>query len=269
MLSKIFAGLENLLSSEIETKDIFHKEETKGEVDTKAKPGPKVLTPEDILYFKEHECPVCARSFMHPTAKLRTAKYTHSDTDLRMYYDPIDPMYYDVIFCVHCGYAAIARNFKKISSKQELLIKEKISENFKPTEYPLVLSVDQAIERYKMALLSTVVKGGKDGEKAYLCLKLAWLHRDKKDEASEKEFMENALKGFTEAYQKETFPICGLEEHTLMYIMADLSRRLGDRESCLRYLGTLIVNKNVSPKLKDKALELKELVIKTTITKTK
>ena len=259
---KMFDGLEKLLANDIPDKDIFHKEDKENKKKSAAA-SPKEVTAEDILYFKEYECPVCTSSFMNSTAKLRTAKYIRSDTDLRMLYEPIDPMYYDIVFCVHCGYAAISRNFKKVTSKQEVLIKEKISQSFKSVEYPLVLSVDQAIERYKMALINTVVKGGKDGEKAYLCLKLAWLYRDKKDPLSEKEFTENAVKGFESAYQNETFPICGLEQHTLIYILADLSRRLGNRESCLRHLATLITDRSVNPKLKDKAKSLKDIVIAT------
>ena len=38
-------------------------------------------------------------------------------------------------------------------------------------------SYEKAIERYKLALYNTLVKKGKNSEKAYECLKISWLYR--------------------------------------------------------------------------------------------
>ena len=252
----IFKGLDKLLSAEVENIDIYNKNEDKNNKSV----AKKALEPKDVLYLKDYECPVCKNMFKNSTVKLRTTKYIRSDTDLKMYHEPLDPMYYDVIFCTNCGYAAISKQFAKLTAKQEELIKDRIMKNFKPTEYPLVLSLDQAIERYKMALFNTIVKKGKDGEKAYLCLKLAWLYRDKGDEKLERECIENSIHGFTEAFPKEDFPICGLEIHTLTYILADLSRRTGDDKKCLQYLGSIIVDRSANTRIKDKARMLKDMI---------
>lgn len=253
---KIFEGLEKILSTKVDNIDIYQKESKEASTSNKE----KVLKPEDVIYLKEYECYICNNVFENSTVKVRAAKYIRSDTDLKMFYEPVDPMYYDVIFCTKCGYATVSRQFKKLNTKQEEAIRERITKNFKPTEYPLVLSLDQAIERYKMALLNTIVKNGKDGEKAYICLKLAWLYRDKKDDKLERECIENAIHGFSEALQKEDFPLFGIERPTLMYILADLLRRTGDKEASLKYLSSIIVERGVNERVKDKARALKDMI---------
>lgn len=85
--------------------------------------------------------------------------------------------------CPKCGYSALSSNFDFLMPRQIKNIQEKISANFvKPEEPEDEYSYDDAILRHKMALLCTVVKQGKNSEKAYTCLKLAWLVRDKRNE---------------------------------------------------------------------------------------
>ena len=55
-----------------------------------------------------------------------------------------------------------------------------ISANFRPhTEYKELYTYDEALERYKVALANAIVKLAKPSEKAYICLKTAWLLRGK------------------------------------------------------------------------------------------
>lgn len=72
---------------------------------------------------------------------------------------------------------------------------------------------------------------------------MAWLYRgkaenlpkDSKDyqtqiielKKQELELLKNACEGFKSAYSKETFPMCGMDEITMMYLIADLCRRIG------------------------------------------
>ena len=67
-------------------------------------------------------------------------------------------------------------------SSQAKNIKEKISANFHyQPEAGKIYTYDDALTRHKMALLNTVVKNGKSSERAYTCLKMAWLCRGKRE----------------------------------------------------------------------------------------
>ena len=74
-------------------------------------------------------------------------------------------------------------------------------------------------------------------------------------------YIKQAYMGFTSAVQSETFPMCGMDEMTTIYLLADLARRSGDRAQALKLLGEVIVSKNAQGRLKEKARELKDLIM--------
>ena len=131
--------------------------------------------------------------------------------------------------------------------------------------------------RHKLALLSTVVKKGKASERAYVCLKLAWLTRGKSEtlpentenikevrtqlKAEEKEYIENAYEGFTAAFSKEEFPICGMDELTVSYLVSDLARQLGKYDEAKRFISRVITSRDTNERIKEKARMLKDMIM--------
>ena len=125
-------------------------------------------------------------------------------------------------------------------------------------------------------MANAVIKKGKASEKAYTCLKIAWLKRgmvenipsdepdkDKKAlkyKTEEKQYISKAYQGFTVAMSKELFPICGMDEWTYVYLVAELGYESADYAKSLKLLSDLVVSKAASPKLKDKARELRKLM---------
>ena len=164
--------------------------------------------------------------------------------------------------CNKCGYTAISSKFDKLTSSQESLIEKNITPKFFPKEYPPVYTVDIAIERYKLALINAIVKKGRSGEKAYICLKLAWFYRDKNDLENEVMYLKAAHKGFNDAFVNERFPICGLEENTLLYIIAAIGSRIGKIDDSLRILSRLIVKRGLNTRLKNKISDLRDILKK-------
>ena len=277
-MSDIFSDLQKLGIGNVG--NIF---ETEDDSKAKAKEQVKQLTPEELeaemLFEKSHKCPLCDKTFTAKTVRAGKAKMVSSDTDLRAKYANIDVNKYDAIVCPACGYAALARFFEMTTAPQRKLIKENISAGFKglPASDSPVTTYDEAIMNLKLALANAVVKKGKNSEKAYICLKMAWVIRGRLETPSEiskfsKEeiialkqeelaYIKQAYTGFTAAVQSETFPMCGMDEMTTIYLLADLARRSGDRAQALKLLGEVIVSKNAQGRLKEKARELKELIM--------
>lgn len=197
-----------------------------------------------------------------------------ADADLRPRYQGVDSLKYDAILCPKCGYAALNRYFNFVMASQAKNIKEKISSSFTyQQENELVYSYDDAIMRHKMALLNTVIKNGKCSERAYTCLKLAWLCRGKREQMmqeehkkediqklveEEKELIANAYEGFESAFSKEDFPMCGMDQYTMLYLLAELARRIGKVDEAKRYISKVLVARDAQPRIKNKAFELKE-----------
>ena len=238
---------------------------------------------EDFLLLKSIRCPVCDGVFRTTMIKSGRAKRKEPDMDLRPRFEYIDTNKYDVASCPHCGYTAIHRYFPHLSTLQMKLIKEGVCVKFKtaptkPIEEIEVLDYDTAIERYKLALYTTIVKKGQTSEKAYECLKIAWLLRGKieqltaegadknKDaiEACQKEydsFYQQAFDGYVKAMSSENYPMSGMDQSTVDLLIAAMAFNLGQYEYSSRFVSSLIVSRTASSNIKNRAHDMKEKII--------
>ena len=275
----IFSGLKNIGLGNMEGLNLF--EEPKKE-ESRSKPAP-VAPPKpqekDLIYDRSFVCPVCDSSFTAKIMKTSKARMLGSDQDLRARYENIDAAKYEVVMCPVCAYAALIRYFTNVTSAQAKLIKEKISQTVHLTAYDEeTYSYEQAMERYKLALVNAVVKRAKTSEKAYICLRNAWLLRgygeslrEKENpdtkliedlEKQENEFLENAYRGFTEARQSEMFPICGMNTITIDYLLSVLAIRFKEYDVATKLLSTVITSSGANARIKDKAREMKEQILR-------
>lgn len=278
-MGDLLSGLGQLGLGNLEDMNIFEKNDAGGKGDTPKSMKPKV-TEKDFIFDKSHKCPVCDHEFTSKTVKVGKAKLIGTDMDLRPKYVGVDPIKYDVIACPHCGYAALTRYFQYVTDAQLKSIKEKISANFKPqnTDDRETYTYEEALERYKLALANAIVKQAKASEKAYICLKTGWLLRSKgesldKDASDyaqvsaenakeEKSFLKNAMEGFINARQSESFPMCGMDESTVDYLIAVLATEFGKYDVASKLIGSLLTTQSTNPRMKEKARDLKEVVIK-------
>ncbi|MGN1083610.1 MAG: DUF2225 domain-containing protein [Lachnospiraceae bacterium] len=275
-MSSLLAGLEDLGLGELSGLEVYADIGAKEKRAVRAEAGTEEKhekTEEEYLFEKTHICPVCDKEFKAKTVRTGKAKLLGTDSDLRPRYQGIDPLKYDALVCPRCGYAAITRFFTTITSAQAKLIKEQISKKFHtPAEPEGVFTYDDAILRHRLALVSSMVKHSKISERAYVCLKTAWLLRGKGEECTqeqekkelyeqESEFLKTAYEGFMEAMSKEDYPICGMDEMTMLCVLADIGRRLGRYEEAGRLVSRVIISRSAPERIKNKARETKELIM--------
>ncbi len=232
----------------------------------------------DLIFDKTFECPVCDSKFTAKVMKSGKAKLLGTDQDLRARYEGIDSVKYDVQLCSCCGYAALSRYFMNVTSPQTKLIRQNISQKVQLHDYPNeTYSYDEALERYKLCLANTVVKHARASEKAYVCLKSGWLVRGyqeslveegstdqaKMDELKEMEdtYLLNAYNGFVEAVQSESYPMCGMDEMTINYLLAVLATRFKKYDVASKMLAIILTSHMANPRMKDKARDLKEQIL--------
>nr|WP_300658653.1 DUF2225 domain-containing protein [uncultured Acetatifactor sp.] len=274
----ILSGLKNLGLGNLENMDVFEgqkKQEAK-------KPEPVVAQKpqeKDLIYERSFTCPVCDTSFTSKVMKSNKARLLGTDQDLRPRYDGIDASKYEVVMCPVCGCAALMRYFTTITSAQAKLIRDNICQVLKMKPYQgETYTYEHALERYQLALAEAVVKRSKTSERAYICLKYAWLvrgyaedlkGRENPDEkqlaelaAQEGELLQNAYKGFTEARQTEMFPLCGMNEITVDYLLSVLAVRFKDYQVAVKLLGSIITSTSANARIKDRARDMKEQVVK-------
>lgn len=277
-MANLFSGLEAFGLGNMSNLEVYGSDEKNG-----SKPGAEgeekaKVVEADLIFDKSYNCPVCDKEFKSKMVKTGKVKLISADTDLRPKYQLVDSLKYDAIVCPHCGYAALNRFFNYITSGQAKLVKAQISSSFKGIKTDgEILTYDDAIARHKLALVNTIVKKSKLSERAYTCLKTAWMLRGKAEalmaedpngsreeiqklQKEELEFITNAYEGFVEAFSKEMFPMCGMDENTMTYLVADLARRIGKYEEASRWISKVLIARDANERIKSKARELKELI---------
>lgn len=188
-------------------------------------------------------------------------KFISSDADLHPNYEPMDPLLYDVLICPLCGYSAMTMFFNKFPDKQISLIRSGVTAKYQPRTFNQIMSYGEAIEKYKLALITAMVRGAKKGEMGYICTKIAWLYRLLGKEQSYKNFAHKAAVEFELAYQEEDFPICQMDEPTFGYLIAYflfISERYDDS---LKWTGKVVTNRNITSRLKERCIDLKSVIL--------
>lgn len=279
-MANIFSGLEGFGLKNLKNIDVFEEEKKKPE-GTQKEELP-VIEEKDLIFDKTFQCPVCDTEYKDKVIRTNHVKLLGTDTDLRPRHDKIDTIKYDICSCPRCGFTVMSRYFNDYISNVAIKnYKEQVGNNFRDSfEKKDYYDYNTAITRYKLCLLSTVVKNAKASEKAYVCLKTAWMYRGKREEIHRKkpnrdmelkvykeevEFLSTAYEGFVTAYQKETFPICGMDKHTVCYLIAELARRINKKEEAKKWVAKLLSENNITNKrIKERAVELKQLLSKDT-----
>ncbi len=283
-MDKILSGLAKFGLDENLVKDLFEEESSSAKPNGEPAAAKVVEPPKetDFLLLKSVRCPICDGAFRTPVIKSGRAKRKEPDLDLRPRFEYIDTNKYDVASCPKCGFTAMHRYFGHLAPVQVKLIKEGVLSKFKtPPAKPIteleVISYDAAIELYKIALYTSVVKKAHNSEKAYTCLKIAWLLRGKMEELSvdaekNKEaiaacqkdydtFYKQAFDGFVKAMSSENYPMAGMDQSTVDLLIAAMAYNLGQYEYSSRFVSSLIVSRTAGSNIKNRAHDLKEKIV--------
>lgn len=189
------------------------------------------------LYDKKIKCPVCNNQFT--TKKVRTSKLKliKRDADFLSYYEGENPLFYNVFVCPNCGYAALDEKFNKIKPREKEKIKNTISIKWNERNFSDKRTVDEAIDTYKLALLSGEILEYSKYDLGNICLRLCWLNKIKEDKEEEDRFAILARDLYRQAYTTESI---NMGTTTLSYLIGELSRQIGDREEALNWFNTTL-----------------------------
>ena len=233
----------------------------------------------DFLFTKTVRCVVCDQLFSARVVRASKARRLEPDKDLRPRFQYIDTLKYDILSCPHCGYTGMERYFTHLSPVQIKLIREGVCARFKSKGevVPDTYDYDTALDRYKLSLFNTIVKKGANSERAYTCLKMAWLCRgkaemlDESDEANaealkkcreeEMAYYEQAYEGMMKAIETETIPICGMDQDTLDLLMAEMAFKLEKYDVASKILGHLFSSKTANRNTMNRGVDLRQEIV--------
>lgn len=276
----LLSGMEKFGFSMDEELNILADDKPKKEAAPKKAAAPVVKQEKDFVIDKKVRCPVCDKEFLIKAVLTTKLKRLEPDFDLRPNYEHVDKCKYDFISCPRCGYSALDTTFAKIDTARVKLIKAEFCPSFKPQANEKIgdtYTYEYSIEKFKLALICTMKKRAKMSEKAYVCLKIAWLRRaqlkefendEKADpkvvEMVKKEyegFYAQAYEGFMKAVSQETPPYCGMAAEAVEFMLANMSVHYKKYDAAMKILARLIQSASTSRKLKDKCIELKDQIV--------
>ena len=194
----------------------------------------------DALYFLEKECAVCGGKFEVTCVRSRLT-LIKQDTDFCAYYKEINPYYYTIWACPHCGYAARDTDFATVTTSVATKIHEFLAGKEIKVNLCGIRSREQGIVAYKLAIFYAELAGAKAGSRAGLHLRLGWLYREGELVDEEGKALAKACECFEQALAQEWMPIGNMSELAVMYLVADLLRRTGGQDQkAMLYLSRIV-----------------------------
>lgn len=194
-----------------------------------------------LFYEKEVSCPICLTSFHTITIKANKNIPIGKDADFRQIYADVTPYFYDVWVCPSCHYAAPKALFLTVKHDETIAIAEVLSKS-KLKLNPLgEREPHNALLCHKLALLCLSYRNIPASAIAGLCLKTAWIYRILRD-PQELEYLQKAIRYYEEAYTAERFPIAGLTEIRLQYLLGELYRRVKNYPQSIQWFGKVVMS---------------------------
>lgn len=211
------------------------------------------------FYTKQVTCLNCQDDFASTRVRSRFVRVTSHESDFKPIYSnhDINPLYYNISVCPHCGFSFTDEFSPYFAPKTKDEIAMKITAQWTNRSYSSIRTIDEAIETYKLAYLSALYKKEKSLTIAGLTLRIAWLYRDQNLKSEEKRFLAIARNLYTDSYLAGDYSGTQMSETRVLYLIGELSWRIGDREEAVRNFSRVIEHQRTStePKIIQMAKE--------------
>ncbi|MGL5574856.1 MAG: DUF2225 domain-containing protein [Sarcina sp.] len=213
-----------------------------------------------MLFNKSITCPACQNNFKVKAVKVNAPRIERKDSDFFIIYKGINTYFYDVWICNKCGYSALKVDFEHLKGKQIDLVLNNIKPKWTPKIHPEIYDINLAIDRYKLALITSSIIRKKSSTNGMICLKIAWMYRLLENKTLEICFLEKALTLFEDTYLNETLPVYGMQKPNLLYMIGELHRRLGNYDKAIRNFSLVLVDQTASSRLKELTRDMRDLI---------
>ncbi|PKK90260.1 MAG: hypothetical protein CVV64_09850 [Candidatus Wallbacteria bacterium HGW-Wallbacteria-1] len=189
-----------------------------------------------IFYFATIKCIACNSEFKSPKIKHGKAKVTRRDEDLCPWYEGVNPLFYDFTLCPNCGTV-----FMDKIKAQSVAEKTRLIQTFKSIQNAGHLAdsernLEDARRLAKLTLLAINNTTSGPAALASVAMRISWFARYVGDAAEEEKFMKVALDNYEKTFVDGDgeFPM-----DNLLYIMGELTWRLGNYDGAKQWFGKL------------------------------
>ena len=193
-----------------------------------------------LLYDKELNCSLCSGEFTTKYVRSSKTILDDRDSDFCPYYQNNEnPVFYKPIICPRCGYGALKKNFKEITDEEKVKVLDRICRHWNGRDHGGLRDLEEAIRCYKHIQKNAEVMEKKASIQASISIRLAWCYRYKESKQETRQLRE-ALSHYKKAYMEEKLPIGNMDAVTLLYLIGEINRKLGNVEEARRYFSEVI-----------------------------
>ncbi|MHB9095731.1 MAG: DUF2225 domain-containing protein [Eubacteriales bacterium] len=190
------------------------------------------------LLHRNTTCPICENTFKTQVVKESKLKQTKRTGELRVLYEDVDPLYYNVFICPQCCFATRHEEFEKVddpSKKKIAAVTAERKQRHKP-DFNKSKTIGFILKTYEIAIdcYESVGKRSLDERIAGLWLNLSWLYDDLEKKELAEEARLQALNKYKNAYL--TGSGSGEQDHKMEYLIGKLSLDRGELKEAREYL---------------------------------
>lgn len=194
----------------------------------------------EYTFVVQKPCPVCGKSTRVVKVRSRLLA-TQVDNDFCSHYADFNPYYYTIWVCEHCGFATDEKRFlKPMPEKHREILQNFLGKRTVGFGFPEVRGHAEAVASFKLAIFFAEMLHAPYSQLAGLTLELAWLFRFSGEEEKERDMMEKAVRLYSESFLREHYPIGGMTDMMVIYLISALYYRLGNVEKATQYLSRII-----------------------------
>lgn len=186
------------------------------------------------LFERHIQCPVCELEFSTVKMLSNAPRVLKREPDFYTTYIGENPVYYAVFVCPNCGYSAFEKDFKEVSTQVKEIIFQKVSLQWSRRDYGKIRSTQEALEVYKLALLCYTLTSASSLTIGKIAMRIGWLYRELGD-PREKDFIKHTANYFEKAYTSEDLNIDTEEEITILFILGEYNRQLGNFPEAVKW----------------------------------
>lgn len=199
------------------------------------------------LFDKEVTCHVCNMTFTTKKPRIRKIPVEKKDADFHIWYKEVNPVFYNVWVCPNCGFSVTESEHKPLNIESKSLVLKHVSFKWNKRDYGSERNWDQAVETHKLAIFMGQLLKKPNGYLGGLSLRLAWLYREM-NSPHEETYLQHALSYLEKAYAEEEFPIAGLDEVSLSYLIGELKRSTGEPKEAIFWYNRALEHPNIKNK---------------------
>lgn len=200
------------------------------------------------FYDKKAICMNCNNNFTTTKIRSRFVRIASHETDFKPVYtsNKVNPLYYNVTVCPRCGFSFTEEFSPYFAPGTQDMIHQQITTKWNERSIGALRTIEEAVETYKLAYLSAIVKKEKPITIAGLTLRIAWLHRELEQQEEEMRFLLIARNMYVKSYSEGDYVGTQMSETRVLYLIAELSRRIGEEEEAVRSFSQVIERQRTS-----------------------